>query len=172
MSFNRGDIVRGHRSGNEAIVIYKDNSSYISIKYIISGIKYGVGDANGYTLVKAAKTGERIRFKYDSKVLTGTVVNELDDGSLVVDSDGPEGMIIGLPLTDITHKTNGPNYAIWEPCAEVTKEDIIKEFEDMLDDTPPPIPAPCFTCTDFEQASGWIVGKITFECKICGRVKE
>ena len=171
MSFNRGDIVSS-MPFELWVIDHVGGLGYINIANVEVPKLCGTVKEQDYTLVKAAKTGERIRFKYDSKVLTGTVINELDDGSLVVDSDGPEGMIIGLPLTDITHKTNGPNYAIWEPCAEVTKEDIIKEFEDMLDDTPPPIPAPCFTCTDFEQASGWIVGKITFECKICGRLKE
>ena len=183
MSFNKGDIFRGDQT-QDLVIILDILKNSVKIQYIISRIK--AHPLNNYmsarfTLVKAAKTGERIKFKYKNDLLTGTVVNELDDGSLVIDSDGPEGMIIGLPESDITHKTNPPD-SIWiwvdyhnkSPAGVKSEIGCLpngSEVKEEYRSTPPPVPK-CSSCSDWEQASGWIVGKITFECKICGRLKE
>jgi hypothetical protein len=108
------------------------------------------------------KTGDRIRFIYNQVSVEGTVTNELDDGSLVIDTDGNLGFIIGLSKSSITHTSNSGGF--WIPVAPVwnkNEDDLIKGFETMLG------------CEHkWEQASGWICGAITWKCTDCGAIKE
>ena len=181
MSFNKGDIVLGKGTLETAIVVSTIcGSNNITVYYLRQKKNTSLMNQSLFTLVSTGRPGQHVRFIYEKNILDGVIYNTLDDGSYVIDS-AHQGMVIGVSPNDVwapndTNEELKGNERLNHKQHVDAHVEASSAYEGTMItrvDEPPKLPdnAPCFKCTEFEQASGWAYSPVTYECKTCRKVK-